>query len=453
MIYILQYSALDNWSCWGATKKKCFDESKHDAFLLSELLERVKEPVKIQDNQKYTRLTIKAGGSGVVVRMKGGRREEILGKEIGRKNQFRVHRGQLVVSSIDARNGAVGIVPEDADGSVVTDNFWVFEINKNKVRPAFLQHLLASPIVTSQIRDISHGTTNRQYITIDQFLRVSVVLPDDATQKKFLEQYKRLQDKKLKLQAEIDSFGGRRDAAISRILGASSTPRKSRDGKLLIIEYKDMYRWSVGGPSNFTSTQSAVLRMKECIEEFMVRDGKSLRINPQKTPMREFCYIGMDGVRKDVGLLVDEPRIARGADIKSAAIEVPRGYVIYGKLRPYLNKFWANDTDNDEIVCSSEFLVFRPASRIDFNYFMAILGSDYIQRQIVDKLAGTRMPRLSTTDFLDLELPGPSMATQIEVGREFHKLQKDVEKEQEKLRRQTSAQTEKLFTRYGLKSK
>lgn len=450
MIYILQYSELDNWSFVAAEKKKRLEGAKHGAVMLSELLERVKEPVKIQDNQKYTRLTIKTGGFGVVVRMKGGRREEIFGKEIGRKNQFRVHQGQLVVSSIDARNGAVGIVPEDADGSVVTDNFWVFEINKNKVRPAFLQQLLASPIVTSQIEDISHGTTNRQYITIDQFLRVSVVLPNDTTQKKFLEQYKCLQDKKVKLQAEIDSFGNRRDEVISRIFGTFAAPRKSHDGKLQVIEYKNMYRWSGGESPNLTSTQSS-LRMKECIAEFMVKDGKSLRINPQKTPTKEFRYIGMDVVEKGLGLLVDKPRIVRGVEIKSAAIEVPSGYVIYGKLRPYLNKFWAND--GEEMVCSSEFLVFRPSARIDFNYFLAMLGSGYIQRQIVDKLAGTRMPRLSTSDFLDLELPEPSIATQIEVGQEVHKLQKDVAEKQKMLRQQTSVQTEKLFTRYGLKSK
>ena len=33
------------------------------------------------------------------------------------------------MSKIDARNGAFGIVPPEADGAIITGNFWVYDVN------------------------------------------------------------------------------------------------------------------------------------------------------------------------------------------------------------------------------------------------------------------------------------------------------------------------------------
>ena len=62
MIDILQYSSLVNWSLGMTPRKQPLVKTCCAAIMLSELLERAMEPVKIQDDVKYTRLTIKMGG-------------------------------------------------------------------------------------------------------------------------------------------------------------------------------------------------------------------------------------------------------------------------------------------------------------------------------------------------------------------------------------------------------
>ena len=449
MIDILQYSALSNWVFAAPDNNLGAQKAGHNVYMLSELLRRVMEPVVIQDDEEYTRLTIKSGGAGATVRMRGGMIEKIRGKDIGRKNQFRVHVGQLVVSSIDARNGAAGIVPKGAEGCVVTDNFWVFKIDDNMVMPSFLQQLLARPGVTSQIKAISHGTTNRQYITIDQFLKVIVALPNKKEQKKFLAQYKCFQERRLELQADIDSFGIRREAVISRNIGNSALHLKNNGQKLFSLEYQNMSKWSSIRVDNVTRLVHAV-RIRECIAEFMTMGSKSLKMKPQMTPIKDFYYIGMADVEKDIGLLVDKPKRMKGAEIKSTSIEVPKGYIIYGKLRPYLNKFWVNNIIEENVICSSEFLVFCLSHRVDLNYFVAMLGSRCIQNQIEDKLIGSRMPRLSISDFLDLWLPEPSMEIQKQLGIEIMNLQREVSKNRTILKQLLEVRLEKLFNVYGV---
>lgn len=54
-------------------------------------------------------------------------------------------------------------------------------------------------------------------------------------------------------------------------------------------------------------------------------------------------------------------------------------YIIYGKLRPYLNKYWENRSATKNVVCSSEFFVFD-TKNINRIYFMEILSSTVLHR-------------------------------------------------------------------------
>lgn len=406
------------------------------------------EPVSIEDGTIYTRLTIKNNGGGVMLRMKGGQVERIDGKDIGRKNQFRVHAGQLVVSSIDARNGSVGIVPASGEGSVVTDNFWVFDVNESLVLPEFLEKVLVRPAITQQVSALSHGTTNRQYITLDQFLKVSVPVPELAVQKDFLKKARRLNKRKENLQTDIARFNDERNAIIDSYFADGTILAVPVRKGFYTIDYLELENWSTDN-GQVLHYGSQCVKMKECIDSFMNQEGVSLRVNPQDKPTNSYRYIGMETVEKDTGLLASEPAKLKGADIKSASVTVPWGYVIYGKLRPYLNKYWVNKSYRHDLICSSEFWAFCPSGRLSDKYLLAILGSNIIQRQIVGKMSGARMPRISSSAFLELELPELDLSIQEELGEKVITLQERVIKSKNALYKLENKEIE-LFISYGL---
>src|SRR3989344_7976007 len=89
---------------------------------LRNVLVRNKTQIEIKDSKKYKRVTIKMHGKGICLR------DEVLGEKIGTKKQFTISEGQLLLSKIDARNGAFGIVPEEIEGSIITGNFWAYDI-------------------------------------------------------------------------------------------------------------------------------------------------------------------------------------------------------------------------------------------------------------------------------------------------------------------------------------
>lgn len=107
--------------------------------------------------------------------------------------------------------------------------------------------------------------------------------------------------------------------------------------------------------------------------------GKRLRINTKEDPDKKFAYIGMEHVEKNTGKVFMQQ--ISGKDILSQTVRVPYDYIIYGKLRPYLNKYWENRSATKNVVCSSEFFVFD-TKNINRIYFMEILSSTIIQEQL-----------------------------------------------------------------------
>src|SRR5207247_295207 len=91
---------------------------------LSKLIQRKKDEIIIQELETYSRITIHLNGRGISVR------DKVLGRNIGTKRQFVVKAGQLVLSKIDARNGAFGVVPTTCDSAIITGNFWTFDVNQ-----------------------------------------------------------------------------------------------------------------------------------------------------------------------------------------------------------------------------------------------------------------------------------------------------------------------------------
>jgi type I restriction enzyme, S subunit len=147
---------------------------------LGDVLRRVKNERTVEDDSVYARLTIRMNGRGIVVR------DRVLGHEIGTKRQFVARTGQLVLSKIDARNGAFGILSRDGDNSIITGNFWAFDVDKERLLPAYFDYLTKTPLFLEFCVRASEGTTNRRYLQEDQFLAQEISLPTWPEQRRIV---------------------------------------------------------------------------------------------------------------------------------------------------------------------------------------------------------------------------------------------------------------------------
>ena len=106
---IVNFSQLYNWSVQYQNDSKIRFTTKYPLVRIKEFLTRNKTAISIQNDVYYKRATIKVRNGGISLR------DSEIGNKIGTKNQFLISKGQFLLSKIDARNGAFGVVPDELD--------------------------------------------------------------------------------------------------------------------------------------------------------------------------------------------------------------------------------------------------------------------------------------------------------------------------------------------------
>ena len=139
--------------------------------LIGDFLKRIRRSVNIEKNEEYKLLTIKLRHKGIVLRCVKK------GSEIGTKKMYTVQTGDFILSGIDARNGAFGIVPEEMDGAVVTNDFWYFKVDADVIDKRLFLELTQTSWFDEICRKGSDGTTQRIRLQKDKFYNQEIQLP------------------------------------------------------------------------------------------------------------------------------------------------------------------------------------------------------------------------------------------------------------------------------------
>lgn len=147
---------------------------------LKNLLFKSNNWIQINPAKKYKQITVKIWGKGVILR------NEVLGSEIASSKRLQVKSGQFIVSRIDARHGAFGLIPDFLNEAVVTNDFPVFDINTDKIRPKFLEYLSKTPDFIEICKQSSEGTTNRVRLKETKFLE-TIISPPSLEQQLWFE--------------------------------------------------------------------------------------------------------------------------------------------------------------------------------------------------------------------------------------------------------------------------
>ena len=208
---------------------------------IGEFLKRNKTAVTIQDGVKYKRVTIKVRNGGVFLR------DEVMGENIGTKKQYLVSKGQFILSKIDARNGAMGIIPAELNGAVVTQDFLPYDIDTTKVNPQYFVLVCTTKQFVEFCQSCSSGTTNRQRVDEAQFLNIKVPVPSLAEQNKLVEEYNKAITKIVDKENTINTLKKSIDRYICDVLGYNAIKTNTNKIKRLLstYHYKDLGRWDI----------------------------------------------------------------------------------------------------------------------------------------------------------------------------------------------------------------
>lgn len=137
------------------------------------------------------------------------------------------------------------------------------------------------------------------------------------------------------------------------------------------------------------------------------------RVNPVNYSALPF--VGMEHIEPHTSRLLG---IGSASDVKSSVGHFFPGDVLYGRLRPYLNKVCVPKFEG---LCSSEFLVLKPRSGVNPHFIKHRLVSMEFVRYANSVTAGTHRPRVSFDQISDFALPLPDLEVQVAIVDEIEK--------------------------------
>mgnify|MGYP001665359883 CR=1 FL=1 len=418
----VKFSQLYNWSVQYMNDSKIRFTTKYPLVQIKEFLTRNKTAITVQDEITYQRVTIRVRNGGVIPR------DEIKGTEIGTKKQFLVSAGQFILSKIDARNGAMGIIPEKLNGAIVTQDFLAYDIDTTKINPQYLVLVSTTKQFIDFCQSCSSGTTNRQRVDEDKFLNIQIPCPSLAEQNKLVEEYNAIIEEGNKIDIQIESIRQKIQSYLLNAIGIKDS-NNLENNKTAECQYKylkftnlsNIDRWdywnqkqSITTLLHTTKYPIVALGSYNLIHRKWVRDSNTFR------------YVEIGSVEPLRGIVNAEELSTDKAPSRATQI-IKEGDLIIGTTRPYLKKFAIVPSEYDSCVCSSGFQVIAANKNYSLNFLYEYLHTYLAINQFEFYMTGALYPAITNKDLKKVLVPFPPLEIQNDIVQYIQVLKEKVQ--------------------------
>lgn len=347
---------------------------------LRQIASPIRRPVTVQSNEYYRTMGVRWWGEGAY------ERESKYGHEIKAGKLYRVAANDLVINRIWVRHGSSGIIDDALDGCVVTQDFPTFELDLQQVTTAWLRYMFRAKWFWQECDRKSRGTSGRQRINPDEYLDIEIPLPPLAEQRRIV--------------VKLDALAARVEQALAL--------------QTLALQLRD--HWFMASLDRIFSRLSTSYRSTPLKELFSFRQEL---IRPKNSLRENLRFVGLQHVEPHTGRKIGEDWIPAN-ELTGRKFRFSPGNIVYGYLRPYLNKVWIADCEG---ICSVDQYVLVPdSSQVRTEYLAYAMRSPLFLKQS-ELLTGVLMlPRLRTGLLEQIQTPLPSLADQDAIIEHLRKL-------------------------------
>jgi type I restriction enzyme, S subunit len=420
-IEFIRFSKLYNWSVQYLLEESFTYNQDFPMVAISIFLKRNKTTIEVKNEIKYKRVTIKTNNGGVFLR------NIEIGNKIGTKNQFVIKAGQFLVSKIDARNGAFGVVTNDVDGAIITGNFWAFDVDYSLINPHYLALITTTPEFIKFCENSSTGTTNRHYLQEDLFLAVEIPLPpvddEDAkkrnlpnvvTQEKLVAAYNNkiakaqvARNKAKDKEVEIEKY-------LLNKLGITKAKNSDLKLGLTFVKFKNLNDWGAS-KSNSNPILYSTLYPNEPL-------SKIAEINPSTSFTKlaasmKVAFIPMANI-SDIEGEIKHYSVGKVSNSKGYTKFI-NGDLLWARITPCMENGKSaivNDMENGYGYGSTEYHIIRTNDETLTKYIHLLLRYEKVLQAAKTHFTGSAGQQRVPKSFLEsLEIPVPNKSIQVEI--------------------------------------
>ena len=414
LLQFIDSKKLSNWSVKYLLEGDFGYNENYELVPISTFLKRSKEQVTIQDNTNYERITIRQNNGGISLR------DKLPGSKIGTKKQFLVRKGQFLLSKIDARNGAFGVVPDDVDGAIITGNFWTYNVDYSKVDPYYLALITTTPQFISFCQRSSAGTTNRHYLQETLFLKERIPLPLLSEQEEFSKAYRLKLQQADKLEQEATNLEEQIEEYLFEKLGIELEFDKTlKKGQLNLIDFKELDRWDLWNVLG--NIKSNIYPLKKFGEVIIGKPVYGANVRGVKTKS-DTRYIRITDINEDGSLndeFVSPEKVQEKYLLKENDFLIARSGNTVGKTFLFKEKY-------GRCIYAGYLVKYNLGSEILPEFLLFYTKSKAFKHWITQNLRVSGQPNINGQEYLQFQLPVPPIKIQEEVVKDMSNLRREI---------------------------
>ena len=214
-------------------------------------------------------------------------------------------------------------------------------------------------------------------------------LPPLAEQQRIVERieslFAKLDEAKEKLQNVLDGFETRKAAILHKAFTGELTANWRKQHGISMDSWEEKKLGKI--VKNIKDKYEPMLNNKKCIK-----------------------YIGLEHIEKNNGII----GFGSSDDVKSLKTIFELGDILYGKLRPYLNK---HDIAKFSGICSTDILVYRAEDFNTAKFMNYFMNTEKFIFYTVSNSKGINLPRISEKEVSGILVNVPTLSEQSEIVR------------------------------------
>ena len=438
-------------------------QSRHRQVLFEEFLSQVEvEYEMLNPNKDYKILGVRSYGLGVY-HNRIARGNTLITKTTRRYQK--IQKGNLFWCKVDTKNGAFGVTLDEHIGYYASHNMIQAKIDTSQVDLLFLQYLFSCKFFQQFLDSQVAGTTNRQYISFKELLKIKIPLPPLEIQKEIVAKVERIKAQIKALQEEEKRLKNEIEAYIYIALGLQKPKALARQ-KVFIVRFKDLTRWDTRHNQSFATNlknakshtdsttheadeNPAIAESANHSNAFSLDHKALLDSTPTPPPQGwEVKTLG-DICETNIGLIYSPTNISNNemGIVVLRSNNIQNGKIIYDDIIRVKDVAISPNKiaqKGDLLMCvrnGSEGLVGKTAmiekDGMSFGAFMAIIRSKYNKflyhffqldffRKSVMQSRTSGINQISQNDIKNFKIPLPPLAVQEQIVMQVEALQSEI---------------------------
>ena len=333
-----------------------------------------------------------------------------------------VRPGDVVLSKIDLKNGAVGVLEDGWDNAVVTTHFKVYEPDLSRLDPTYFRMLLQTGEFKRWLWANRSGADGRTEVKLDVFEDLEIPLPPLPEQQAIVAAWRAALDHAAALEREAAETEAKAALAFESALGfAPPTPLPDRP--VFVANFKDLDRWghepalrrTLTGPPQ--TSPYAQRQLGDLIDDIVV--GWSPKCLERAKNGEEWGVLKLSAVTSG-RFRPEENKALRPGVTPKPELEVKQGDVLITRGSGVTRLVGAavlveGEPPPNLMICDLIFrVIFGEDAEIDPAFLAFLLGTSELRNQIEDQRTGAApmMQKTTKTVLMGLAFPLPPLPEQ-----------------------------------------